>query len=79
VDAITPGEETRSEDVASAIQQLERKRVQYILWRPRLESAASSKDSVSPLRTYLHLNYTQVHTFADGDMIWEKNEFLSHP
>jgi hypothetical protein len=79
VDAITPGEETRSEDVASAIQQLERNRVQYILWPPRLESTASSKDTVSPLRTYLHLNYTQVHTFADGDMIWERNEFVSHP
>ncbi len=79
VDAITPGEETRPEDVAAAIEQLQQKRVQYILWRARLESAAFSRDSVFPLRTYLHLNYTQVHTFADGDMIWERNEFLSHP
>jgi hypothetical protein len=77
VDAITPGEGNRPEDIASAIQQLERKRVQYILWRARLESTESSKDTVIPLRAYLHLKYTQVHTFADGDMVWERNEFLT--
>jgi len=79
VDAITPGEDTRAEDVASAIQQLEQKRVQYILWRARLESTESAKDSVTPLRAYLHLKYSLVHTFSDGDMVWERNEFLSRP
>jgi hypothetical protein len=74
VDAISPGEETRPEDIASVIQQLEGKRVQYVLWRARLDSAESSKDHLLPLRTYLHLKYTQVHAFADGDTVWERNE-----
>jgi len=75
VDAISPGEETRPEDIAAVIQQLEGKRVQYVLWRARLDSAGSSKDHLLPLRTYLHLKYTQVHAFADGDTVWERNEF----
>jgi hypothetical protein len=78
VDAIIPEEENRPEDIAAAIQQLDGRRVQYILWQARLDSAEFSKDTVLPLRSYLHLKYTQVHAFAGGETVWERNEFISH-
>jgi hypothetical protein len=77
VDAIIPEEETRPQEIAAAIQQLEAKRVQYILWQARLDSAEFSTDPVLPLRSYLHLKYTQVHGFAGGETVWERNEFIS--
>jgi hypothetical protein len=79
LDGISPGEETRPEDITGVIQQLEAKRVQFVLWRPRLDSTESSRDHLTPLRTYLHSKYTRFHLFADGDTIWERNEFVGHP
>ena len=79
LDGIAPGEETRPEDITGVIQQLEGKRVQFVLWRPRLDSTESSQDPLIPLRTYLHSKYTRFRTFADGDTVWERNEFIGHP
>jgi hypothetical protein len=76
LDSITPGGENRPEDIILAVQQLEQKRVRYVLWRARLDSVESPVDPVRPLRMYLQRNYIPVHTFADGDMVWERNEFL---
>ncbi|MGC2402468.1 MAG: hypothetical protein WA510_21920, partial [Acidobacteriaceae bacterium] len=72
MDSIIPGGENRPEDITLAIRQLEQKRVQYILWGARLDSDESPEDSVKPLRAYLHRNYLPVHTFADGDRVWER-------
>ena len=79
LDGISPGEESRPEDITGVIQQLEGKRVQFVLWRPRLDSTEPSKDHLTPLRTYLHSKYTRFHVFADGDTVWERNEFIGHP
>jgi hypothetical protein len=79
LDGILPGEETRPEDIAGVIQQLEGKRVQFVLWRPRLDAPESSQDNLIPLRIYIHSKYTQFHVFADGDTVWERNEFIPHP
>ncbi len=79
LDGILPGEETRPEDITGVIQQLEGKRVQFVLWRPRLDSTESSRDHLTPLRSYLHSKYTRFHVFADGDTVWERNEFIVHP
>jgi hypothetical protein len=79
LDGIAPGEEMRPEDITGVIQQLEGKRVQFVLWRPRLDSTEPSKDHLTPLRTYLHSKYTRFHVFADGDTVWERNEFIGHP
>ncbi len=68
----------RPEDIAGVIQELEGKRVQFVLWRPRLDSSEYSKDHLTPLRAYLHSKYTRFHTFADGDTVWERNEFVGH-
>ncbi len=79
LDGLTPGEEARPEDVAGVIQQLERKQVQFVLWRPRLDSIESSKDHLMPLHTYLRSKFTRFHVFLDGDTIWKRNEFISRP
>jgi len=79
LDGIASGEEMRPEDITGVIQQLEGKRVQFVLWRPRLDSTEPSKDHLTPLRTYLHSKYTRFHVFADGDTVWERNEFIGHP
>jgi hypothetical protein len=75
LDSITPGGENRPEDIALSLQQLEQKQVQYILWRDRRDSVALREDPVRPLRAYLQRNYIPVHAFADGDMVWGRNEF----
>jgi hypothetical protein len=79
LDGITPGEETRPGDITGVIQQLDGKRVQFVLWRPRLDSTESSQDNLTPLRAYLHSKYTRFHVFADGDTVWERNEFIGPP
>ncbi len=78
VDQIVPEDGTRPEEVALTIHQLEAKQVPYVLWAARLGSmddiAANSKDHAVPLRAYLRTRYTSVHTFPDGDQLWQRNE-----
>jgi hypothetical protein len=78
IDQISPGEGNRPEEIALAIQQLEAKRVQYVLWAPRLDSAddlpTHAQDHVVPLRKYLHARYSLVMVFPDGDEVWQRNE-----
>jgi hypothetical protein len=66
-----------------AIQQLERKRVEYVLWAARLDAVderlAPRKDHVAPLRAYLHTKYASVHVFSDGEAVLQRNEFSCHP
>ena len=83
LDIVLPEEGSRPEDITSAIQQLERKRVEYVLWAARLDAVdemlAPRKDHVAPLRAYLHTKYTSVHVFPDGEAVLQRNEFTSHP
>jgi hypothetical protein len=83
VDQIYPGDQSRPEEVALTIQQLDEKRVPYVLWAARLGSmddlSSHSKDHVVPLRAYLHNRYSQVHTFPDGDQVWQRNTSAIHP
>ena len=69
---------TRPEYVELAIRQLEERQVTYILWTPRLngpdDPARPWEDHLGPMRTYLLSRYKQVHVFADGDQIWQRNQ-----
>jgi len=69
-DLETPGE-TRLGYVDTSIQQLESRRVQYVLWSPRLELP---RYPLGAFRDYLGNHYQRIWTFPDKDEIWERNE-----
>lgn len=74
VDVILPASQTRPEDIASTIQLLDQERVNFVLWPARLDrQALGSTDNVTPLRSWLHSHYTPIHTFPDGDAIWQRS------
>jgi hypothetical protein len=54
--------------VALSIRQLEDKRVQFIVWSPRLESPSYA---LAPFRQFLMDHYRPVWRFSDQDEIWE--------
>ncbi|WP_263358124.1 hypothetical protein [Acidicapsa ligni] len=65
----------RSQDIASSIQQIQAKRVRYVLWKQTLDEGcefSACQDQLSPFRAYLKSSYTLVQVFADGDTVWEK-------
>jgi hypothetical protein len=75
LDAVGTNDETRPEYVELAIQQLEEKKVRYVLWSERLDQAnpvRSSEDHIAPLRAYLNSRYDRVRIFADQDEMWER-------
>ena len=63
--------------VELTIQQLETKRVRYILWPPRLNVPdpfyGPGQYHLGPFRDYLHSHYHLVRSFSDNDEIWERN------
>jgi hypothetical protein len=78
IDQVLPGMGNHPEEITLAISQLEEKRVPYVLWAPRLDSAEGravhAQDNVEPLREYLHAQYSRVMVFPDGDEIWQRND-----
>jgi Dolichyl-phosphate-mannose-protein mannosyltransferase len=67
-----------AEYTARTINQLDTKRVQFILWVPRFDSVKYADPQVMLLRDYLHSNYTLVQTFSDGETIWERDAVPGH-
>jgi hypothetical protein len=55
--------------VALSVRQLEAKRVQYIVWSPRLESSAYS---LAVFREFLVDRYRPIWRFSDQDEVWER-------
>jgi len=68
---------TSPEYVELTIQQLETKRVHYILWQPRLDVPdpfyGEQQYHLGPFRDYLHNHYHLALSFSDHDEIWERN------
>jgi hypothetical protein len=63
------------EDIPPAIQQMNARRVRYVLWTNALDRGCavdSCSDQLSIFRTYLKSSYMPVHSFEDGDVLWEK-------
>jgi hypothetical protein len=68
-DQLESGHYTRPEFVDQSIRQLRAKRVQYVLWTPRLESPLYH---FGDFRQFLADHYRRVVTFTDGDEVWER-------
>jgi hypothetical protein len=70
---------TSPEYVQLTIQQLEAKRVRYVVWPPRLNAAAADSSygqnqyHLGPFRDYLHEHYHLAFRFSDSEEMWERN------
>jgi hypothetical protein len=76
LDDLEGGGASRLGYVALSIRQLEAKRVQYILWSPRLESPAYS---LAVFHAFLVDYYQPIWRFSDQDEIWERKPETARP
>jgi Dolichyl-phosphate-mannose-protein mannosyltransferase len=76
LDAVETNQQTRPEHIEQTIQQLEAKKVQFVLWPQRLDDSdqfdRSTEDTISPLRNYVRVRYTRVQVFADREELWKR-------
>ena len=76
LDVVGTGDGTRPQYVDQAIQQLETKRVRYVLWSARLGDLDNHErpqvDHLAPLRVYLRKRYERVQVFSDQDEVRER-------
>ena len=64
-----------AQNIESALQQMKARRVRYVLWTPDLDKGCElmpCQDRLSPFRAYLNSSYRLIHTFQDGDILWQK-------
>jgi hypothetical protein len=75
---LRPTDYTRPEEVADAIQGLERFKVQFVSWYSGLdrgrEEYREPGNHLAPIRLYLREHYHLAQTFSNGDQIWERNQ-----
>jgi Dolichyl-phosphate-mannose-protein mannosyltransferase len=76
MDAVETNQQTRPEQIEQAVQQLEAKKLQFVLWSPRLDAAdrfdRSTEQTIAPLRNYVRERYARVLVFSDQDELWER-------
>jgi hypothetical protein len=76
MDAVETNQQTRPEQIEQAVQQLEAKKLQFVLWSPRLDAAdqfdRSTEQTIAPLRNYIRERYARVQVFSDQDELWER-------
>ncbi len=63
------------EDIQPAIEQMKAQRVRYVLWTNSLDEDCvfdSCTDQLSIFRSYLTSSYRRIHSFDDGDVLWQK-------
>jgi len=77
LDTVGTIDQTRPDDVAAAIRQLDQKQVRYILFSARLDAPEPPPpgDHLEPLRAYLHSHYDAVKSFNAGNTIWARKSF----
>ena len=65
----------RPEEAERVIQQLQKTTIPLILWNTHLDDSCLSDrpcdDGTALLRDYIHRSYVRVHTFPDGDTLWQ--------
>ncbi len=76
---LRPTDYTRPEEVADAIQGIDRFHVRFVSWYiglDREKDAARHPEGnhLAPIRLYLREHYHVAQTFANGDQIWERNQ-----
>jgi hypothetical protein len=69
LDELDTSYQIRPEFVELSVRQLEAKRVQYVLWSPRLESPTYP---FAQVRQLLANRYQRVWIFSDQDEIWQR-------
>jgi hypothetical protein len=72
---LTTTDYTRPEQVQDVLDSLDARGVRLINWSAsmdRPEDPSDAGDHLGPLRAYLRAHYHVVHTFADGDQVWER-------
>ena len=74
LDEVHTNNESPPEYVYLAIQQLDAKRVPFVLWVPRLNDAddGAAAMAIAELRRYLRDRYYLAQTFSNADEIWER-------
>jgi hypothetical protein len=76
VDMLWPNNVTRPEDVWLTVRQLESKRVELILWSPKLDAAEDpgnpAEYHLGPIRSYLEDHYNRILVFPDQDELWQR-------
>ena len=75
---LRPTDYTRPEEVQDAMQGLEKHQVRFVSWYRGLEGQGRAGrhpegNHLAPIRLYLHEHYHVAQTFANGDLIWERN------
>jgi hypothetical protein len=60
----------------SAVQQLNTRRVRYVLWTESLnypfDASRPATGHILPLREFLISSYRRTHVFSDGEEVWER-------
>jgi hypothetical protein len=65
------------EFIDRSLHQVETRRTRFVIWSKRLDPLPSgASDQLLTLRTFLQSQYRVVHTFSDGDEVWERNPQL---
>jgi hypothetical protein len=77
LDTVGTIDQTRPDDIAAAIRQLDQRQVRYILWSARLDASEPPRpgDHLEPFRVYLHSHYDPVKSLNAGDTIWARKSF----
>jgi hypothetical protein len=76
---LRPTDYTRPEEVADAMQKLERFQVRFVSWYIGLDREKDAAlhpegNHLAPIRAYLHEHYHLAKTFTNGDQIWEREQ-----
>ena len=76
LDEVHTNHESSPEHVELAIQQLEAKKVQFVLWVSRLNDAddPAAWQAITLLRNYLRERYDCAQVFSNGDEIWKRKQ-----
>jgi hypothetical protein len=75
---LRPTDYTRPEEVADAIQGIEKFHVRFVSWYVGLDDEKDAArhpegNHLAPIRLYLREHYHVAQTFSNGDQIWERN------
>lgn len=75
---VTPFAFTRPEQVLNVVQGLEMHEVRFVSWYPGLDNPlATEGNNLDPMRRYLQGRYHVAERFANGDTIWERNNWAT--
>jgi hypothetical protein len=75
IEAPAPGEYSRPEQIAAAVEGLERTRTPLLVLMPVMyvpHSLGYKADHLQPFQDYLYLHYRRTKIFANGNEVWER-------